>query len=83
MTAAEILEFITAAGIMLSAAVSMWNAHAIHRVHVQFNSRFDQLIDAAELRGAAIERGRRGVAADIQKQRKGRQAALKRENDHG
>jgi len=53
MTPADWISVLTAVMVVVGALI---NAAMTHRVHVQFNSRFDQLLVAAEQRGAAIER---------------------------
>jgi len=58
MTPADWISVLTAVMVVVGALI---NAAMTHRVHVQFNSRFDQLLIAAEQRGAALER----AAADV------------------
>ncbi len=53
MTEADLVTLFTGVAVVVGALL---NALMTHRVHMQFNSRFDQLIIAAEQRGASEER---------------------------
>jgi len=71
MTEAELVQIFTGFAVVLGALL---NAFMTHRVHMQFNSRFDQLIIAAEQRGASEER----AASDLRVVTKARAEADER-----